>query len=366
MLTLIFSVVLTFVIIPIRYDYVQTAPFEKSDYDIFVNGLITVDDYNQILKDQNIIEIASASYGTGNIYKGRVQDKFANPVIPVKNVLILNSETIRESSKLDIIGINKFIISGELEKSKLKDYAALDWNLAKRLNIKIGDMVTYWVGESKFEFEVSAITVPTSETEFVIETNPELIKYMQSFGSNLKEMYAGNLYIKSKNPDSSIQYIKSYILKNGKDWVLSTKDDRKSQVLMNLEESLSSIIRYGFTVGGLLIYLIVLLREQNIVVLRRKRNFSILTALGANQGELMNIYILEQIYVMAAVGIFAVMVSNFLIYNTLFNLYLPLEVLVKGAVLGFVLNIIAIAITLLFTRRQLTKTPTAVLLSEER
>jgi len=47
-LTLVFSVVLTFIIIPIRYDYVETAPFEKADYDIFVNGLITVDDYNQI------------------------------------------------------------------------------------------------------------------------------------------------------------------------------------------------------------------------------------------------------------------------------------------------------------------------------
>lgn len=363
---MIFSVVLTFVIIPIRYDHVQTAPFEKADYDIFVNGLITIDDYNQILKDQNIVEIASASYGTGNVYKGSAQDNFSNPVIPVKNVLILNSETLKKSSKLDIIGVNKFIIAGELKKSDLKEYAAVDWNLAKRLNAKIGDKVTYWVGEGRFEFEVSAITVPTSETEFVVETNPALIKYMQSFGSGLQEIYAGNLYIKSKNSDSSIQYIKSYISKNGKDWILSTKDARKSQALMNLEESLPSIIRYGFTVGGLLIYLIVLLREQNIVVLRRKRNFSILTALGANQVELMSIYILEQIYVMAVVGVFAVLVSNFLIYNTLFNLYLPLEVLVKGAVLGFVLNIIAIAITLLFTRRLLNKTPTAVLLSEER
>lgn len=363
---MIFSIALTFVIIPIRYDYVQTAPFEKADYDIFVNGLITVTDSNQILKDQNIIRMASASYGSGNVYKGNAQDKFVNPVIPVKNILILNSETLNDASKLDMIGVNKFIISGELKKSDLKEYAALDWNLAKRLNAKIGDKVTYWVGEGRFEFEVSAITVPTSETEFVVETNPALIKYMQSFGSGLQEMYAGNLYIKSKNPESSIQYIKSYISKNGKDWVLSTKDARKSQVLMNSEESLPSIIRYGFTVGGLFIYLIVLLREQNIVVLRRKRNFSILTALGASQSELMNIYILEQIYVMAAVGIFAVMISNFLIYNTLFNLYLPQEVLVKATVLGFILNIIAITITLLFTRRQLTKTPTAVLLSEER
>ncbi len=358
--------VLTFIIIPIRYDYVETAPFEKADYDIFVNGLITVDDYNQILKDPNIIEIGSASYGSGNIYKGSEHDNFSNPVIPVKNVLILNSETLNESSKLDIIGINKFIIAGELKKDDLKRYAALDWNLAKRLNAKIQDNVTYWVGERKFEFEVSAITIPTSETEFVVETNSDLVKYMESFGSNLQGMYAGNLYIKSKNPESSIQLIKSYISNNGKDWILNTKNARKTQVLMNLDESLPSIIRYGFTVGGLFIYLIVLFREQNIVVSQRKRNFSILTALGASQTELMNIYILEQIYVMAVVGVFAVLVSNFLIYNTLFNLYIPLEVLVKGAVLGFILNIIAIAITLLFTRRQLSKTPTAVLLSEER
>lgn len=365
MLTLIFSVVLTLVILPIRYDYVQIAPFEKADYDIFVNGLIKVDDYNQLLKDPNIIEMASASYGTGNVYKGVAQDNFVNPVIPVKNVLILNSETINKSSKLDIIGINNFIISGELKKSDLKGYAALDWNLAKRLNAKIGDKVTYWVGERKVEFEVSAITVPTSETEFVFETNPDLLKYMESFDSNLEGMYAGNLYIKSKNPESSIQYITSFSSNSGKEWVIKTKTAMKTQVLANLEGSVPDIIRNGLVVGGLFMYLIVLLREQNIVISRRKRNFSILTALGANQSELMNIFIFEQIYVMVAVGVFSVLITNYLIYNTLFNLYLPIEVLSKGIVLGFILSIIAIIITLVFTRRQLTKTPTAVLLSEE-
>jgi ABC-type antimicrobial peptide transport system permease subunit len=357
---------LTFILVPIRYDYEQTAPFEKYDFDIFVNGLITLDDYNKILRDQNITQVASASYGRGNVYKGQIQDEFVNPVVPVKNALILNSDTLIEPSKLNLIGVNKFIISGELRKNDIKDYAAIDWNMAKKLNAQIGDEVTYWIGEKKFEFEVSAITVPTTETEFIFETNPNLLEYMESFGSNLQGMYAGNLYIKSKNPESSIQFIKSYMSNNGKDWVIKTKDAMKAQVLKNLEGSLPDILRSGLMVGGLFIYLVVLLREQNIVVSRRKRNFSILTALGIKQTELMNIYILEQIYVMIIVGVFSLLITNFFIYNTLFSLYLPIEVLTKGGILGFILNILAIIITLLFTKMQLTKTPTAVLLSEER
>lgn len=344
---------MTLILVPIRYEYEQVAPLEKCNYNIFVNGEITRSDYTQIIEEPNIVNAAVASYGSGGVYKGTADDNFVETVIPIGNVLLLNSDTLKDSSKLDIIGLNKFLISGEL-KSGYPDegYAAISWSIAKRLGVDIGDAVTLWVGDSKFEYEVSGITNPTSETEFIIEDRS-------------KDTSVGNLYIKSESQKDTIEYIQSYILEHGKDWTLSTIEEQKNRAAMNVGESLPPILRFGLAIGGLLLYLIVLLREQNFAVDKKKRNFSILTALGVTNRGLMYIHATEQIFIMTAVTLLAAIISKFVIYQNLFTLYLPVEVLVHGVMIGLMLNVIAVMVALFYTKIKLIKSPVAELLRQE-
>ena len=358
-LTIIFSIVLTFILLPIRYEHEQVAPLENCNYNIFVNGRITKSDYTQLIKEPSIVNVAVASYVSGKVYKGTANNDFVETVIPVRNVLLLNNDTLKNSSKLDTIGLNKFLISGEL-KSGYPDngYAAISWSIARRLGVDIGDTVTYWVRNSKFEYKVSGITDPTTETEFIIERTPEHEDY-------LKEIYAGNLYVKSENQKATLEYIQSYIAENGKDWAVSTIEEQKKRALVNVKESLPPFLRFALIIGGLLIYLVILLREQNIVIDDKKRNFSILTALGATKIKLMHIYSTEQIFVMITVTLLAALVSKLVIYQNLFTLYMPISVLVHGVVIGLTLNIIVVIVALFYTKRKLNKVPVAELLRQE-
>lgn len=367
-LTIIFSIILTFILLPIRYEYEYMAPLSKSRYNLFVNGLITKSDYVQLIKDPNIINTAAASYGSGNVYKGEANKEFVETVIPV-DILILNNDTINNASKLDIINLKNFLIRGELKSGYNNDrdeyYALLSWDIAKKLDADIGDTVTYWVADSKFEYKVSGITEPTSETEFVIELSPKLDEYLRSFGPITKEAYAGNLYILSKDQNATLGYIQSYISKNGKDWNIRTIEELKNSASINVKDSLPPIMRFGLVIGGMLVYLVILLREQNIVIDYKKRNFSILTALGATKSELMRIYSIEQIFVMVMVTFLAAPVSKFVIYQNLFTLYMPISVLVYGVGIGLALNIIAVTVALFYTKRKLNKVPVAELLRKE-
>lgn len=351
-LTIVFSIALTFILVPIRYEYEQIAPLQYSNYNIFVNGRITKSDYLQLIQEPNIVNSAVASYGDGNVYKRTLNDTYIETLIPV-DTLTLSHETLKDSSKLDIIGLNKFLISGEL-KSGYPDsgYAAISWSIAKRLGVNIGDTVILRVGNGKLEYKVSGITDPTTETEFVMEDTPDWED-------------AGNLYIKSENQKATLEYIKSYIAENGKDWALRTIEEQKNSASINVKESLPPFLRFGLVIGSLLIYLIILLREQNIVIDNKKRNFSILTALGATKIELMHIYSIEQIFVMVAVTFLAALVSKFVIYQNLFTLYMPISVLVHGVVIGLTLNIIAVIVALFYTKRKLNKVPVAELLRQE-
>ena len=273
-LTIIFSIVLTLILIPIRFEYEQVAPLKEAKYHIFVNGKITKHDYTLVLEDPNIVNAAVASYGSGNVYKGTINDTYIETTIPVNTVLLVNHETLKDPSKLDIIGLNHFLISGNL-MSGYPDfrYASISWSIAKRLGVDIGDTVIYWVGNSKYEYTISGITNPTSETEFIVED-------ISAFDPIEEERYAGNLYIVTENQKATMKYIQSYITENKKDWALTTIEEQKNGVSTIVKESLPPIIRIWFVAGGLFLYLVVLLREQNIVISNKNRNFSILTALG--------------------------------------------------------------------------------------
>lgn len=357
-LTIIFSIVLTLILIPIRFEYEQVAPLKEAKYHIFVNGKITKHDYTQVLEDPNIVNAAVASYGSGNVYKGTINDTYIETTIPVNTVLLVNHETLKDQSKLDIIGLNHFLISGNL-MSGYPDfrYASISWSIAKRLGVDIGDTVIYWVGNSKYEYTISGITNPTSETEFIVED-------ISAFDPIEEERYAGNLYIVTENQKATMKYIQSYITENKKDWALTTIEDQKNRVSTTVKESLPPIIRIWFVAGGLFLYLVVLLREQNIVISNKNRNFSILTALGTSKKELMKIYAIEQIFIMVTVTFFAALASKFLLYQALFKLYLPIEVVFHGAAIGLVLNVIAVMVALFYTTRKINKVPVAELLRE--
>ncbi len=358
-LTIVFSIVLTLILVPIRFEYEQLAPWKEAKYNIFVNGPITKHDYLNVTTEPNIVNAAVSSYGSGTVYKGNITDTYIGMSIPVNTVLI-NHEMLKDPSKFDIIGLNHFLISGTL-KSGYPDpgYASISWNIAKRLGVDVDDTIIYWVGDSRYEYRISGITNPTSETEFVAED-------LRSFDPiAAEENYADNLYIISKNQEATMEYLQSYIFENNKEWTPTTLENQKIRASTSLKEALPPIVRFGFIGGGMVLYLVVLLREQNIVIDNKKRNFSILTALGASKTGLMKIYAIEQILIMVIVSFFAILVSKFWMYQTLFKLYLPAEVIFHGAAIGFVLNAIAVIVALLYTNRKISKVQVAELLREE-
>lgn len=344
---------------PIRFGYHEEAPWKETKYNIFVNGPITKNDYLNITKDPNIVNAAVTNYGSGEVYKGNIYDKFVETTIPV-NAVLINREELNDPSKLDIIGLDSFLISGTL-KSGNSDfgYAAINWDLAKRLGVDIGDTIIYVVGDSKYQYKISGITTSTSETEFVID---DMGIYDQKKGD---EIYAGNLYIVSKNQKATMEYLQSYILNNKKEWEPTTMENKRDKISAYLEMAISPIIRFGFIGGGMILYLVVLLREQNIVINNKKRNFSILTALGTSKEEIMKIYITEQILIMIIISFFAMLISKFWIFQSLFKLYIPIEVLFKGIAIGVALNIVAVIIALFYTKRRISKIQVAELLREE-
>lgn len=358
-MTIVFSIVLTLILIPIRFEYEQIAPWKEAKYNIFVNGPITKQDYLSVTKEPNIIDAAVSSYGSGTLYSGNITDKYIGMSIPVNTVLI-NHETLKNTSKLEVIGLSEFLLSGKINSGYPNfGYALISWNIAKRLDVDIDDTIIYWVGDSKYEYKISGIAIPTSETEFVAED-------MRLFNqAEAEENYADNLYIISKNQKETIQYLQSYILENKKEWTLTTIGKQRIKASTNLKESLPPIIRFGFIGGGIILYLVVLLREQNVAFNNKKRNFSILTALGTNKTDLMKIYAIEQILIMVIVSFFAILIAKFWVYQILFKLYLPVEVVFYGAVIGFVLNVIAVLIALLYTKRKISKFQVVELLKEE-
>lgn len=358
-LTIVFSIFLTLILVPIRFQYHEEAPWQKAKYNIFVNGPITKHDYLNITKDPNIVNVAVTNYGSGEVYKGSINDKFIETTIPVYSVLINRGE-FNDTSKLDIIGLNSFFISGTLKSGDSTfGYAAISWDLAKQLGVDIGDTVIYIVGDSKYQYKISGITIPTSETEFVID---DMGVFDQK---NEDEIYAGNLYILSKNQKTTMEYLQSYILQNKKEWTPITIENKQAKILAYLKLAIPPIIKFGFIGGGMILYLTVLLREQNIAINNKKRNFSILTALGTSKTKIMNIYITEQILMMIIISFFAVLISKFLIFQTLFKLYIPVEVLFQGMMIGIALNIIAVIFALFYTKRRISKIPVAELLREE-
>lgn len=358
-MTIVFSIVLTLILIPIRFEYEQLAPWKEAKYNIFVNGPITKSDYLNVTTEPNIVNAAISSYGSGTVYKGNITDKYIGMSIPV-NTVLLSHETLKDPSKLYTIGLNHFLISGIL-KSGYPDhgYASISWSIAKRLDVDVDDTIIYWVGDSKYEYKISGITDPTSETEFVAED-------MRSFNATeAEENYADNLYIISKNQEATMEYLQAYIIENKKEWTPTTIEKQRIRISTNLREALSPIVRFGFTGAGMILYLVVLLREQNIALNNKKKNFSILTALGTNKIELMKIYATEQVLIMVIVSFFAILTSKYWIYQTLFKLYLPVEVVSHGVLIGFVLNAIAVIIALLYTKRKISKFQVVELLREE-
>lgn len=357
-MTIVFSIVLTLILIPIRFEYEQSAPWEEAKYNIFVNGPITKQDYINVTEEPNIVNVAVSSYGSGTVYKGNITDKYIETSIPVNTVLI-NHETLKDPSKLDIIGLNKFLVSGALKSGYPNfGYASISWSIAKRLDVDVGDTIIYWVGDSKYEYKISGITNPTSETEFVAED-------MRSSDPIVAENYADNLYIISKNQKTTMQFLQSYIIQNNKEWTPITIEEQRTRVSTSIKEALPPIVRFGFIGGGMILYLVVLLREQNVVIDNKKRNFSILTALGTNKTELMKIYATEQILIMVIVSFFAMLISKFWMYQILFKLYLPIEVVFHGVAIGFVLNAIAVIVALFYTKRKISRFQVAELLREE-
>lgn len=356
LLIAVFSLVLTLILMPIRFEYEQMASLNEAEYDIYVNGEITKYDYIELLKEQNILENTVSSYGSGTVYSGNIDDIYVETMIPV-NTHIINHEMFKDPTKLDAIGLDHFLISGEL-KSGDPDikYASLSWGIAKRLNLEIDDTIIYRVGNSKYEYQISGIINPTSETEFIIEDTRAFDIISED------EEYAGNLYVVSKDPIATMDYIQAYTIENDKDWIVTTREQQKDWISTSVKESLPPMIRIGFMVGGAFLYLLVLLREQNIVIENKKKNYSILTALGATKKEIIKIHATEQVLVMIMVTFVAILISKFWIYQDLFNLYLPVEVVLHGAAIGFLLNIIAVMIAVFYTKRKISKVPVAELL----
>ncbi|OJH50276.1 hypothetical protein MPF_0064 [Methanohalophilus portucalensis FDF-1] len=355
-LTIVFSIALTLILVPIRFEHEQLSPLEKANYDIFVNGEITKYDHSQLLKGPNIVDSAVGSYGSGKVYNGNISDTYIETTIPV-NTLLLDSETLKNTSKLEIIGLDHFLISGNIESGYLDFRSVLvGWNIAKRLDVNIGDTIIYWVGSSKYVYKITGITIPTSETEFIIEDTRPIDLIAED------EELAGNLYIASSNQEATFEYIQAYMTKNEKDWVLTTKEEQLNRAATELKELLPLTIRIVFFSGGLLLHLTILLREQNIAIDSKKRNFSILTSLGASKKQIMKIYTIEQILVMVCVLFLALIVTKYLIYQLLFELYLPIEVGFQGIMIGLVVYSIAVIIALLYSHRKISKIPIAKLL----
>ncbi|MGB9929622.1 MAG: FtsX-like permease family protein [Methanosarcina sp.] len=324
-----------------------------------MNGPITKHDYLNIIKQPDIIDAAVSGYGSGAIYKGNINDKYIELSIPVNTVLI-NHELIKNPSKLDIIGLNRFLISGSLKSGYPNfGYALLSWNIAKRLNVDVNDTIIYCVGDSRYEYKISGITDPTSETEFIAEDIRPLNP------TEAEEDYAGNLYILSKDQKATMEYLRSYIIENNKEWTQISIEEKRFKTETSLKDALPPIVRFDFIVGGMILYLVVLLREQNIVIDYNKRNFSILTALGTSKKELIKIHATEQILIMIIVSFFAILISKFWIYQTLFKLYLPTQVVLQGATIGFALNAISLLLALFYTNRKISRVSVAGLLRGE-
>lgn len=162
-----------------------------------------------------------------------------------------------------------------------------------------------------------------------------------------------------------MEYLRSYIIENNKEWTQTSIEEKRFKTETSLKNALPPIARFGFIVGGMILYLVVLLREQNIVIDYNKRNFSILTALGASKKELIKIHATEQILIMIIVSFFAILISKFWIYQTLFKLYLPTQVILQGATVGFALNAISLLLALFYTNRKMSKVSVAGLLRGE-
>lgn len=373
-ITVIASILITFIML-LRYtQHIMTVSYAESKFDLIVQGY-TGEQISEIQQLKYIEKVFPVRLLYGEAGKGDQKlaiDIYAADSFENKNISFFSDKMFIQSDK-------EILLNNKLNP------IVIDEKMAQKFNVGVGDKVSLFFGSNKVDvsFTVAAICESMEKTlgmppVLILWQGEQQEAFFKSFNENPPYGY---MFIKAKNKDLAKDYfLKKYIpLQFVKEGHLNIEDKEKilhynSSLLIDRESHLEELLyelRYTppivmlASVLGFITYVLILYRETNKRISMKEKEYSILHALGLHKFNFLLLSMVETLILQIPVIIISSFIVKYVIYDSLFNAFLPWYLFIWYCLGALILQICAVLINGIFLYFKMLRTSTAAQLAKE-
>lgn len=342
-------------------NFSHTATYQHAKYDVFVNGPLKSRDVKNILAfKRKSGSIKGIGFMTGYLDKVFSKTKIIDGI----RVFYYAPKDFKR------INLSYFsdglLVEGQIAKS---DEWAIDYMTAKKLDIRIGDIISfknvYSDGKQNRTIrqsgKIAAIYASTNEVVgLLVPLQAEIKKLL--YKSTEGVIYA-DLFLKFiNNKNSFVSYAMN--LRKDEEWLIQPLAEGYAQGRAAFEQTLNRNIRNATVWISMFIYLIYILREQFLRIDRRKKNLAILFSLGFSQIRIYKLFITEQLILNLSTAAMGFWLGKYLLEDT-YGVFIPKETTYFLAGLFIIINVVVLILTIFQLIYRFNRLDVAKLLSSE-
>jgi ABC-type lipoprotein release transport system permease subunit len=235
----------------------------------------------------------------------------------------------------------ELILKGEIADDSS---VGIDYMNARRLGVDIGDSIRIRTripdgrGGVKVVFHegtIDALFEPTNEVNGIVAPlSPDMKDLFDKNG-----LAATDLFIRLHKGSAENATLR--LSEKSKEWLIEPLSEAYAAGKRKLEETFNRNVRYGTMWVALIVYAILVLREQAQRMARRKKTIAILFSLGMSEAALYRALALEQLFLNITTGLCGTLLGRYLMENQ-FGMYIPRETLYF--ILGYLFAIIVVVL----------------------
>ena len=372
-LTLLFSILLSFSILLLVLRHTYMLAYAETKFDFILQGF----------SEGQIDGIAALDF-VKTVFPVRI---FSGEIVAGNNKIVADTYAADSFTGIEVSYFSNHVIlkkDKDIMTNQNLNPILIDRDIARTLRTGIGGKVSKFYGKEGREviFTVAAICQPLENSlgrpvALILWRGEQRDIFYHDFGEGHEYSM---MFIEVLDRNRAHKYFQEeYVPK----WYLEeygplTEEEllemRRDSAVINRETELENLydeMRYAppviilISALGFIIFLIVLYREADKKVLMIEKEFFILNALGLPKRYFYIYYTVETMLMQIPVLLGATLITRFIIYEFIFNMYIPGYLLLRYAALAFLLQIIAVCISGCFINLALKKKDMASLLAKE-
>lgn len=339
-------------------DFAATATYEHACYDLSVNGPLRRVDVARIRA------VLPATALSVPVFDGNLTAiTGGGPTIKAVPAMLYPRAHARE------VALTYFsramLLGGSMDAPGA---AGIDVMTAQRLGVGIGNTLRYEqqidanpLHNIRGSVRITAIYAPTDVgSGVIVPLSPQLGRVLS--GGN--DVIASDLFIRSGSVSPDELAAKIAGLKGGENWNVNLVNQQLSDARKSMSSFASRTLRAAMVAAALLVYAIVVVREQFARIERRRRDIAIMLSLGEPLGRMCGVFVFEQAVITVLTTVVGVWFVDYVLGHFLF-LYVADSARLTLVGLAVGVNIVVIALAWLYLHVRIGRLPVTRVLAAE-